>query len=116
MFLCVCVGFFFKGQFPGHIIHDDVAGKSLAALTEVVKEMAALFPDEGFHLGGDEISTHDGTKPCPTCVAWLVCSSLERKRINLYTVRSPRMCSPEKAALLPFSLYADVRSMLIVSC
>jgi N-acetyl-beta-hexosaminidase len=42
-------------------IHDDAAGKSVALVQQLLAEMAALFPDHVFHIGGDETGT---TAPC----------------------------------------------------
>jgi len=42
-------------------IEDDAQGKSVTIVSNVLKEMAELFPDSVMHIGGDETGT---TEPC----------------------------------------------------
>jgi hexosaminidase len=73
------------GQFPGPVIFDDPAGDSMSKLEPFILEMSTLFPEAGFHVGGDEVvetgidTGAGGRWPC----GWKNTAGMERKIIEI---------------------------------
>lgn len=72
-------------EFPGPVIRGS--NRSAAVLEQLVLEMSSLFPDQAFHIGGDETAETNGKWPC----GWENTKDLERRVLRALQQRGGKI-------------------------